>query len=298
MKKVTNSTIDLNLKIKKMDDVQSNPVIELALSTLIYPTFKTRSSVDPKSLINLSANISKVGLLNPILVRPSAENKWEIISGIKRVMVFQQTGKEKIPAFVLNGVDDKEALVISLSDNLNRDDLNTFDQVYSFLHLMVITLNKTEEEVKAILNRIDNFDKGRVKELTQDDQDAEKLIQEILEKFGRIKVGSFVLKLRVLDLNPVLIDAVRNKSLHYTIAIEINKIKDDTKMKELLNEVFDKNLTFKEIKEKVLAVLGTATKPNPFTTVFKKSKEFYHLPQDKQQVIQQKLLEIQALLAA
>jgi hypothetical protein len=58
------------------------------------------------------------------------------------------------------------------------------------------------------------------------------------------------------------------------------------------------SLTFKEIKEKVLAFLSTVTKPNPLTLVYKKSKEFYHLPQDKQQVIQQKLLEIQALLAA
>jgi ParB/RepB/Spo0J family partition protein len=282
--------------IKKLDDAKVQNSIELSLSNLLYPTFKTRSTIDPKSLNNLSVNIEQVGLLNPVIVREKGE-KWEIISGVKRVMVYQKLGRDKIPSVVYSDIDDKQALIISLSDNLNRDDLNVFDQVYSFLQLMGLHLGKPEEEVKAILNRIDNFDKGKLQELTPEDQAAEKVIEAILGNFGRIKIGTFILKMRLMSVHPLLKEAVRDKGLHYTFALEINRVKDEEKMKELLSRVFDNNLGQKELRDEVQKILGITAKPNPFVLIYKKAKDFYHLPEDKQKTIQLKIQEIQSLMA-
>ncbi len=276
---------------------ESNVVSEIELSSLTFPQFKCRSNVDQKSLMNLYTNIQQVGLLNPVLVREMENDKWEIISGVKRTMVFQQMGKERIPAYILKDIDDKQALIIGISDNLNRDDLNVFDAVNSLLHLMVIVLNKTEEEIKAILNRIDNFEKGKIQTISTDDQNAEKEIEEILAKFGRTKINSFIIKMRIMNVSPILVDAVRYKGLHYTFALEINRVKDAEKQKELLEEVLDQHLSIKEIKAKVQVILGIAEKPNPFQNLNKKLKVFNNLPQDKKETIQKKVQEIEALLA-
>jgi hypothetical protein len=83
----------------------------------------------------------------------------------------------------------------------------------------------------------------------------------------------------------------------YSIALAINKLKDDEQLKKMIQGYFVDYSPLQYVKEAVKAILGEDEKPNPFAKVSRSTNKFYKLPVEKQSEIQQKLSEIEALLA-
>jgi hypothetical protein len=84
----------------------------------------------------------------------------------------------------------------------------------------------------------------------------------------------------------------------YTIASVLNKIKIDEKLSQLIDEYIVNKPTLQAVKETIHYILGDTEKPNPFAPITKGGKKFYTLPVEKQTVIQEKIKEIQELLAS
>jgi ParB/RepB/Spo0J family partition protein len=109
---------------------------ELLPITMIEPwPHNPRRSIDPAHLVELADSISKVGVLQPILVRPIGA-MFSIVSGERRFRAAKRAGLTEIPA-VVRTLTDAEALEIAVTENLQREDVPALDEAegYERLHL-------------------------------------------------------------------------------------------------------------------------------------------------------------------
>lgn len=108
---------------------------ELLPITMIEPwPHNPRRSIDPAHLVELADSIGKVGVLQPILVRPIGA-MFSIVSGERRFRAAKRAGLEHIPA-VVRTLTDAEALEIAVTENLQREDVPPLDEAegYERLH--------------------------------------------------------------------------------------------------------------------------------------------------------------------
>jgi ParB family transcriptional regulator, chromosome partitioning protein len=82
---------------------------------------------DPEALHELSASIREHGVLQPILVRPLGENRYQLVAGERRWRASREAGLETIPALV-EEIDDDTAREISIIENLQREDLTPLEE--------------------------------------------------------------------------------------------------------------------------------------------------------------------------
>ncbi len=110
-----------------------------------------RSELDIQRLNELSASIKEVGLLEPIILRPS-NNEYEVVAGERRYRASQQAGLEKVPAIVKEYSDD-EVVQISLIENVQREELSAVEKGKFCRYLLENCPEKYPSQV-AIAKRI------------------------------------------------------------------------------------------------------------------------------------------------
>lgn len=94
-----------------------------------------RRHFDPEGIASLSASIRQVGVLQPVVVRPAAEGRFELVMGERRWRAAQEAGLESIPALVTE-TDDREALQKALIENMHRSDLNAVEEAAAYQQLI------------------------------------------------------------------------------------------------------------------------------------------------------------------
>lgn len=104
---------------------------EIALDQIDPNPFQTRSHIDEEQLKELAASIAANGVVQPILVRPLSNGRFQLIAGERRWRASQQAGKPTIPA-ILRQVSDEQAMEITIVENLQRADLNPMEQARAF----------------------------------------------------------------------------------------------------------------------------------------------------------------------
>jgi len=107
---------------------------EIPLDQIDPNPFQTRTHVNEDQLAELAASISANGVVQPILVRPQANGRFQLIAGERRWLASQQAGKATIPA-ILRQVSDEQAMEITIVENLQRADLNPMEQSRAFERL-------------------------------------------------------------------------------------------------------------------------------------------------------------------
>src|SRR5579871_2079510 len=93
---------------------------EISLEQIDRNPFQTRSQIDQGQLAELAESIKANGVVQPILVRPQANGRFQLIAGERRWRASQLAGKETIPA-ILRQVSDEQAMEITIVENLQRD---------------------------------------------------------------------------------------------------------------------------------------------------------------------------------
>ncbi len=96
--------------------------------------FQTRSQVNQEQLAELAASIAANGVVQPVLVRPLASGRFQLIAGERRWRASQMAGKTTVPA-MLRQVSDEQAMEITIVENLQRADLNPMEQARAFERL-------------------------------------------------------------------------------------------------------------------------------------------------------------------
>jgi ParB family transcriptional regulator, chromosome partitioning protein len=115
-------------------DVEGGRPLEINIDQIDRNPFQTRSHVNEEQLAELAASIASNGVVQPILVRPLANGRFQLIAGERRWRASRTAGKTTIPA-ILRQVSDEQAMEITIVENLQRADLNPMEQARAFERL-------------------------------------------------------------------------------------------------------------------------------------------------------------------
>ena len=107
--------------------------------------FQTRGHLDETALNELTASIKANGVMQPVVVRPTREGRFELIAGERRWLASQRAGKQTVPAMVRQ-VSDQQALELTIIENLQREDLGPMEQAQAFDRLSR-EFNVTQEQM-------------------------------------------------------------------------------------------------------------------------------------------------------
>ncbi|MDZ7783336.1 MAG: ParB/RepB/Spo0J family partition protein [Halioglobus sp.] len=109
-------------------------VRELPVELLQRGRYQPRRDIEPESLQELADSIKAQGVMQPIVVRPIAGDRYEIIAGERRWRATQLAGLESIPV-VVRDVSDEAAMAMGLIENIQREDLNPIEEAASLQRL-------------------------------------------------------------------------------------------------------------------------------------------------------------------
>jgi ParB family chromosome partitioning protein len=107
--------------------VQGEELRNLPIDVLQPGKYQPRTRMDQEALAELAASIKAQGVMQPILVRPVADERYEIIAGERRWRAARIAGLGTVPALVRD-VPDRQALAVSLIENIQREDLNPLEE--------------------------------------------------------------------------------------------------------------------------------------------------------------------------
>ena len=124
---------------------------ELPVSAISANRRQPRTTFDEEALNALTASVREVGVLQPILVRATGPETYELVAGERRWRAAKRAGLQFIPALVRTA-DDAASLEQALVENLQREDLNAMDEAAAYQQL-IEDFGLTHDEVAARVGR-------------------------------------------------------------------------------------------------------------------------------------------------
>lgn len=204
---------DTKIQTLPIDKIRPNP-------------YQTRKYFNFNALEELSASIKQYGLLQPITVRKVGSVYYELIAGERRLRACELAGYSTISAVVLN-VNDSQSALISMTENLQRQDLNFLEEAEGYQNAIQYH-NMTPEELSNKLCK---------------------------------SQCSIANKIRVLKLS----DTVKKKMMQYQLTEQygraIAKIPEEAVQLSLLEHIFQKELTVKQTEELVAETMEQMCQP-------------------------------------
>ena len=195
-----------------VDDIEANP-------------FQPRRFFDPNQLEELAESIRQYGVLQPIIVRKVGA-RYELVSGERRHRASKLAGMTTIPALVRN-LSDKEVAEMALIENLQREDLNSF------------------EEAEGYAKLIKDF------HITQ---------EEVARRMGKSQ-PTIANKLRLLNLSSAVKAEISVDVITERHARSLLKIKDNDALQlEVLQKIYKNNLNVRQTDELIENLLIKAEK--------------------------------------
>ncbi len=236
------------------------PATTVPLSQIHLPDCQPRRYFDPDKMAHLVKSILEHGILEPLLVRPIESGGYELVAGERRLRAARELNLEEVPVISRN-LTDKEALQVSLMENLQREDLNPLEETTAVLELLVLSLDSSRDDVVALLNQAANA-KKRGQELTDNVIRQLEQVEAVLGTVGRFNAESFrVNRLPLLNLPADVLEVLHQGRLEFTKARAIARVKDETQRAELLKVAISENLSLNEIKLQIQALQSEAPMP-------------------------------------
>lgn len=130
---------------------QISGVAEVEVSKIEANPFQPRTTFDQEALEELAISIREIGLIQPITVRKTGDDQFQIIAGERRFRAAQIAGLTKIPAFIRE-VGNDAMLEMALVENIQREDLNPVEIGVSYQRL-IEECNLTQETLSARLGK-------------------------------------------------------------------------------------------------------------------------------------------------
>ena len=191
-------------------------VAELNIDFIEANPFQPRTDFDETALNELSESIKIQGVIQPVTVRKMGRDKYQLISGERRLRASKMAGLKTIPVFI-RVANDEQMLEMALIENTHREGLNAIEIALSYQRL-IEECNITQEQLS--------------------------------EKVGkdRSTVTNF---LRLLKLPPEVQVALRDGFISMSQARAIINIEDKTKQLIILKEIIDKDLSVRQVEELV-----------------------------------------------
>jgi ParB family chromosome partitioning protein len=291
------------MKRKTLGQITFSGQIEsqyLALTQIQLPAYQPRQYFAPESLQELAQALKKQGVLEPLLVRRQPNsNVYELIAGGRRYRAAEIAQLTEVPVRILD-ISENEAREISIAENLQREDLNPVEETEAILQLLSVRLAISVEEVRSLLYRRQNELKGKTTDNVVGKSEKE-IIQGTFE--GLMSLESFMThRLRLLNLPPEILAALKQGQIAYTKAQAIAKVTEEKARKKLLNEAIESSLSLSQIRERVAALAPTQAEKedlrSQFDATYKQLRKVKSLWQDpkKKRKLKSLLAQLEKLM--
>ena len=206
-------------------------VVDLSIDDVLPNRFQPRIKFNEDSLNELSESIKEHGVIQPIVVRPVGD-KYEIIAGERRYKASVLAGKTTIPA-IITDLNDKDSAEVALIENVQRQNLTPIEEAISY---------------KKIL------DMGYLNQTS------------LAEKLGKNQ-STVANKLRLLDLDEEVQEALLNSKISERHARSLLKLQDKKLQVEMLNRIINERMTVRKTDEEIEKVMNNNcllyTSPSP-----------------------------------
>ncbi len=116
-------------------DAGGDELQEIPIGRLVAGLHQPRRDFDQAALDALTQSIKAQGVVQPIVARPMADGRYEIVAGERRWRAAQQAGLKKIPA-VVRRLDERGAMAVALVENIQRADLNPLEEAEALKRLI------------------------------------------------------------------------------------------------------------------------------------------------------------------
>lgn len=277
----------------------------IPLSSVVLPQQQPRKYFDSQALLKLTNSIKKQGILQPLLVRPLGNNKYELVAGERRYQAAQNANLETVPV-VIRDLTDADAYELALMENLQREDLNPVEETEGILELLSRKLAKEKSEIISIFQKSAHPTRKSENKTVNTGIHKKDLdvIESVLKSIGRFTSSSFrTNRLPLLNLPSYLLEALRQGSIEYSKARVIGRVKEPKKSQNLLAEAIANNLSRKEIEKRV-SLLNQKKNPTSClqnrwdTTVFKINNSQIWQQTEKKKRLEKILSELDELLTS
>jgi ParB family chromosome partitioning protein len=126
-------------------DQADSAFLEVPVSQISTNPHQPRRAFDEEALASLTASVRELGVLQPLLVRPEGDGRYELIAGERRWRAAKRAGLPSVPVIVRT-VDDTTSLEHAVVENLHRQDLNALEEGAAYQQL-IEDFNLTHDQV-------------------------------------------------------------------------------------------------------------------------------------------------------
>jgi ParB family chromosome partitioning protein len=235
--------------IKSINDTNADKlvgsILEVDIDSIEINPFQPRTNFNEEALQELAASIKELGVIQPITVRKLDYNKYQLISGERRLRASKLVGLETIPAYI-RIANDNESLVMALVENIQRHDLDPIEIALSYQRLI--------EEIQ----------------LTQ---------EQMSERVGK-KRSTITNYLRLLKLDPIIQTGIRDGFISMGHGRTIINIEDHDAQASIYQKIISENLSVRQTEVLVknyqegLKPKSKTTKTESFTIAEDQKKSF------------------------
>lgn len=201
------------------EKTKSQDLNTLPIEFLQRGKYQPRKDMDPETLRELADSIRAQGIIQPIIVRSIADEKYEIIAGERRWRAAQLATLQEVPV-VIRDIDDRAAMAVALIENIQREDLNAL------------------EESEALKRLVDEFDMTH---------------QQVADAVGKSRATVSNL-LRLLDLHGEVKHLLGKGLIEMGHARALLSLEGE-KQVEIANKIVAQGLTVRAV-EKIIKELG------------------------------------------
>ena len=237
----------------------SNPNT-IEISQIVLAPSQPRRYFDEEQINQLAESIKAHGIIEPLVVRPLDNDRFELVAGERRYRAAQLAGLTSIPV-AIRELTDVQARHITLIENLQRVDLNPVEETEAVLELLSIELSQTVEDVISLLHKMFNESKNNV----TNNVVGKVEVEQLFDSLGVVSWKSFVVhRLPLLNLPPDILEILRQGKIAYTKAIALSKIKDEELRKEISKEALEQKLSLRDLKTLIQEMSAKKTQsPEP-----------------------------------
>lgn len=205
---------DSNNKSKLISNFKKNFGSEIEISKIKLNPYQPRSTFKREKLDELITSIKNIGLVQPITIKQTSKNNFQLISGERRLRAFKELGISKIPCYIRKA-NDQQSLEMALVENISRQDLDSIEIAISYQRLI--------DEIN----------------ITQD---------ELSKKIGK-KRSTISNYLRLLKLNPIIQSGIKDGFITMGHGRAMINIEDENIQLSIYKKIITKNLSVRNTEK-------------------------------------------------
>lgn len=184
---------------KMLGKTNESKITQIPLEDIYRSPYQARKIFNEEELLELSRSIKAYGVIQPIIVRQFGK-KFQIVAGERRYKACKLLGLKEIPAIVQE-MDDEKAAAISIIENLQRKELNYFEEANAY-NILIEFFGMTQEELASKVGKSQSAIANKLRLLRLPEMVREKISPEAMsERHVRalLKLNSAEMQIEIIN---------------------------------------------------------------------------------------------------